>query len=215
MKLSKDGFEFCELSKEPLLGQENRNACPLIKVEETNKNSLRRGGGAKITYGFGETIWGKTLLAKTHLGLCFLGFPDDHEKGFDDLRSRWQGAEYRKSSEAWTLWGDRVSSYHQGESEDRLELHLMGSSFQLKVWQALLDIPKGYVTTYADVAKMTGMSSATRAVSSAIGRNPISYLIPCHRVISSDGNLNRYHWGEDRKRSMLLEENKAKGNRRE
>ena len=135
----------------------------------------------------------------TDKGICGMGFADElgDEAALEDLVNRWPKATYVEDPDAIrplvdAALGGRAAS-----------LHLIGAPFQIKVWEALLSIPSGHVTTYADIAGAIGHPTAHRAVGTAVGRNPISFLIPCHRAMRRDGGLGGYHWGLPRKRAML------------
>jgi AraC family transcriptional regulator of adaptative response/methylated-DNA-[protein]-cysteine methyltransferase len=115
-----------------------------------------------------------------------------------DLRSRWPRATFVEAPERLEAW---VAAAFAGRGETRL--HLMGGPFQIKVWEALLAVPSGHVTTYSDIAAAIGSPKAVRAVGTAVGRNPVSFLIPCHRALQKAGGLGGYHWGLGVKRAML------------
>ena len=115
-----------------------------------------------------------------------------------DLRSRWPRADFAENPDALRSWAQAALGMH-GETR----LHLIGAPFQLKVWEALLTIPSGHVTTYSEIAQSIGKPKAVRAVGTAVGRNPVSWLIPCHRALRKSGALGGYHWGLPVKRAML------------
>jgi AraC family transcriptional regulator of adaptative response/methylated-DNA-[protein]-cysteine methyltransferase len=119
-----------------------------------------------------------------------------------DMTSRWPKAAYREVPARISKLVQEIFS-PAGKDLREVGLHLLGTPWQIKVWQALLAIPSGRVTTYRTIAEQVGSSKSSRAVGTAVGRNPISYLIPCHRVLGSDGALHGYHWGLTRKRAML------------
>jgi AraC family transcriptional regulator of adaptative response/methylated-DNA-[protein]-cysteine methyltransferase len=138
----------------------------------------------------------------TDKGLCGLAFGDEGEEPvlLADMKTRWPKASYREQPAVMQPVAQRIFETKEG---DEIGLHLLGTPWQIKVWQALLDVPQGKVTTYRDLAARTGNANASRAIGAAVGRNPISWLIPCHRVLASDGGLHGYHWGLARKRAML------------
>jgi AraC family transcriptional regulator of adaptative response/methylated-DNA-[protein]-cysteine methyltransferase len=138
----------------------------------------------------------------TAKGICGIGFADEAgaEAAMQDLTRRWPKAAYVKDPAALAPWAD--AAFGTGPDR-RAPLHLIGAPFQIKVWEALLAIPDGHVTTYTDIARAIGHPTAHRAVGTAVGRNPISFLIPCHRALRRDGGLGGYHWGLPRKRAML------------
>jgi AraC family transcriptional regulator of adaptative response/methylated-DNA-[protein]-cysteine methyltransferase len=165
----------------------------------------RRGKGVTIEYGFHPTPFGECLLAKTERGICALRFLPTPSKpaALRELRDEWPAAEFVKNdSETGEICGGILS----GAARDvgaPFHLHLRGTNFQLKVWQALLTIPSGRLTNYSDLAAKLGAPKASRAVGTAVGRNPIAYLIPCHRVIRSLGVIGDYRWGRERKQAMV------------
>jgi AraC family transcriptional regulator of adaptative response/methylated-DNA-[protein]-cysteine methyltransferase len=154
-----------------------------------------------IDYGFADCPFGVALIMATEKGVCGLAFGDEREEDamMEDMRARWPRAAYRENKPRT----EKVARQIFDAAGDDLPLHLIGTPWQIKVWQALLEIPSGKVTTYRSVAEKVHSVKASRAVGTAVGRNPISWLIPCHRVLGSDGALHGYHWGLTRKRSML------------
>ena len=159
----------------------------------------RGGAGLKIRWGWFEGPFGPALVMATDRGICGMGFADEmgDEAALEDLTSRWPKATFIQDPAAIRPLVDAAMG---GQATS---LHLIGAPFQIKVWEALLSIPSGHVTTYADIAGAIGHPTAHRAVGTAVGRNPISFLIPCHRALRSDGGLGGYHWGLPRKRAML------------
>lgn len=168
------------------------------------------GKGLEIRYGFHEGPFGQTLVMQAERGLCGLAFVDDrgHDGCFDDMASRFRDATLVQDAEATAPTMARLFVRpDEPVSEDQktpLRLLLKGTEFQIKVWQALLSIPPGTLTTYGAVANAMGMEgAAARAVGTAVGANPISWLIPCHRVIRNSGMLGGYRWGLPRKLAMM------------
>jgi len=159
----------------------------------------RGGAGLEIRWGWFESPFGPALVMATHRGICGIGFADEigAEMALHDLVRRWPKADFVEDP---TALRPLVDAAFGGKAA---ELHLIGAPFQIKVWEALLAIPSGHVTTYADIAGAVGHPLAHRAVGTAVGRNPISFLIPCHRALRRDGGLGGYHWGLPRKRAML------------
>jgi AraC family transcriptional regulator of adaptative response/methylated-DNA-[protein]-cysteine methyltransferase len=162
-----------------------------------------RGRDMVIRWGHGPSPFGKVLMGWTDRGLCHMGFVDQDElsKGREDLARRWQGADLILDAQGARSWADRI--FQQTHARRAISVHLRGTNFQIKVWQALLQIPQGNLLSYGDVASLIGRPRAGRAVGSAVARNPISYLIPCHRVIREMGIISGYRWGEDRKRALI------------
>jgi AraC family transcriptional regulator, regulatory protein of adaptative response / methylated-DNA-[protein]-cysteine methyltransferase len=163
------------------------------------------GEGVTIKYGFHPTPFGQCLLAATERGICALRFLPSLSKraALRDLQTEWPAAEFVENDGET---GEICRRIFSGAAEDisaPFHLHLRGTNFQLKVWQALLTIPDGRLVNYGDLATKIGAPKASRAVGSAVGRNPIAYLIPCHRVIRSLGIIGDYRWGRERKQAMI------------
>jgi AraC family transcriptional regulator of adaptative response/methylated-DNA-[protein]-cysteine methyltransferase len=171
------------------------------------------GMGLDIHYGIHLTPFGKCLIATTERGICHLSFVDNNEgQAIDNLVEHWSQADmiedYKSTAPLITrIFSDRESgSAGFDKLNPTLQLHLRGTNFQIKVWEALLNIPSGAVTTYEQIAKKIGNPLAVRAVGSAVGDNPIAYLIPCHRVIRKSGEFGNYMWGSARKKAILVKE---------
>ena len=160
----------------------------------------RRGAGLTINYGWFDSPFGDVLAMGTNKGLCGLGFTEEcgREAAMDDLKSRWPDAEFTEDPGAIRPW---VEASFAGRGE--AALHMIGAPFQIKVWEALLNVPSGHVTTYSEIAQAIGRPRAVRAVGTAVGRNPVSFLIPCHRALRKSGGLGGYHWGLPVKRAIL------------
>jgi AraC family transcriptional regulator of adaptative response/methylated-DNA-[protein]-cysteine methyltransferase len=176
-----------------------------LKIEQMTPGQYAKGGaGLNIAYGFYDTIFGRAVIAATPRGMCGLGFDEDGEEEamLADIRARWPAANFREDERATRMFAERIFRKGQGE----VPIQLFGTPWQIKVWQALLAIPAGTVTSYRAIARQVCTERASRAVGAAIGRNPISLLIPCHRVLASNGALTGYHWGLTRKRIMLAHE---------
>lgn len=164
-----------------------------------------RGGGLRIVYGFCSSPFGDCLLGRTDRGICWLSFLSDENKSraCTEMLRYWDGAECIENHEAVQHLAEEVFNPFQGEQGGTIQLHLRGTNFQVKVWEALLTIPFGYTLSYGDIAGKIGKPSAARAVGSAVGRNPVAFIIPCHRVIRETGVLGNYHWGETRKKLLI------------
>lgn len=161
-------------------------------------------GQMEIRWGVSESPFGKMFLAESARGITHLSFFEGDEKeSLDILRADLPKAELVRDDGFVGKMAKRIFS---GKAAGDLPLYLKGTPFQMKVWQALRDIPPGQVSTYGKIAAGLGMPGASRAAGSAVGANRISYLIPCHRVIRTDGGLGGYRWGTDRKRAMLAAE---------
>lgn len=162
----------------------------------------------KITYGFYQSPVGEMVLAQTDEGLCWLGFMVKGYKGdgLERMRMHFAGAEFVQDDEAMTGLGDEVIRLWRAGREQDITLDLRGTDFQKDVWQALFAIKRGDVCSYGDVANDIGRSRASRAVGSAVGSNPVSLIVPCHRVVQKSGGLGNYGWGLELKRRLLEEE---------
>ncbi len=161
----------------------------------------RRGAGLVIRYGFHESPFGRCLLMATDRGICGLAFTAGGEErsGLENMSRRWPAAEIVEAAGDTAALADRVFAPAGGAPP--LVLH--GTNFQIRVWEALLRIPASGLAAYGDIAAAVGAPRAARAVGAAIGRNPISWLIPCHRVILSNGYLHNYEWGLARKAALI------------
>ncbi len=161
----------------------------------------KRGEGLTVAKGWFETPFGPALAMGTGEGLCGLAFAAEtgHAAAEADLAARWPAAEIVEAPERLRPWVEAAFGLGRGE----VRLAPMGGPFDIKVWEALLAIPPGHVTTYSEIARAIGSPRAVRAVGSAVGRNPISFLIPCHRAMRRDGGLGGYHWGLGVKRAIL------------
>jgi AraC family transcriptional regulator of adaptative response/methylated-DNA-[protein]-cysteine methyltransferase len=170
----------------------------------TPGEARRRGEGLTLTWGWAPTPFGQGLFVMTPRGLAGLGFEDPARgtgaaEAFEDMRRRWPAADWVRDD---AVAAKAARQAFLGE-EGPLPIHLIGPPFHIQVWKALLRIPTGETATYADVARWAGKPGAFRATGAAVGANPISLLIPCHRAIARDGRLTGYHWGLGRKAAML------------
>lgn len=162
----------------------------------------KRGEGLRISYGFHPSPFGECLLAVTDRGICAMYFvTSSPEAVFDEVRRRWPAAGFVEDPKATGRYLDRI--FPRNSTQGKLPIDLHGTNFQIKVWQALLEIPPGAVVPYEDLAARVGNPKATRAVGTAVGQNPIAFIIPCHRVIRKVGAVGNYHGGVSRKRAML------------
>jgi AraC family transcriptional regulator of adaptative response/methylated-DNA-[protein]-cysteine methyltransferase len=165
----------------------------------------QRGAGLDIAYGFHDTPFGQCLLATTERGICALYFvPDDDRTAvLEQLADAWPQARLVEDREQTQPLVDRVFAPAVTEQPRPFHLLLKGTNFQVKVWQALLAIPPGSLASYQDVASTIDKPDGARAVGGAVARNPVAYLIPCHRVINKSGRIHRYRWGAARKQAMV------------
>nr|AIA11477.1 6-O-methylguanine DNA methyltransferase, DNA binding domain protein [uncultured bacterium] len=160
------------------------------------------GAGVTIEYGFHETLFGECLIGLTERGICHFTFVDDDPmRNLQRLQTEWKNATLRQNQPSTAWVAGHV--FQKGESASKLKLLVRGTNFQVKVWEALLQIPEGYVASYQNIAQMIGQPKALQAVGSAVGANPVGFLIPCHRVIRKEGLVGEYHWGARRKKAML------------
>lgn len=177
-----------------------------VNTEAVTPGEYKSGGaGLTIRYGIHTSPFGKCLIATTERGICNLSFVDASEgKAIDNLVADWQQAEMIEDYKSTAPLVTRIFS--DLEIDSPLKLHLRGTNFQIKVWEALLNIPSGALTTYEHIAAQIGNPKAVRAVGSAVGHNPIAYLIPCHRVIRKSGDFGNYLYGSARKKVILARE---------
>lgn len=169
----------------------------------TPQEYKERGSGIEIQYGFHSTPFGDSLIGVTTRGICWLSFfssDEDPKHVLEEMKMHWYNSVFREQPQLTKHFIDQI--FHN-VSAKRLHLLVKGTNFQVKVWEALLRIPSGGVTTYQDIAKTISNPSALQAVGSAVGSNHIAYLIPCHRVIRKDGILGHYRWTAARKKSMI------------
>ncbi len=165
-----------------------------------------RGAGLEMVWGIALSPFGTAVLTLTEYGLCGIGFADAEisiEAAFADLAARWPNAAYRRDDAAVTPVAARVFDPARWDPEQPVKVHLIGTDFEVRVWETLLAIPVGRATTYQSVARRIGRPTASRAVGAAVGKNPISFVVPCHRVVGATGALTGYHWGLPRKRAIL------------
>jgi AraC family transcriptional regulator of adaptative response/methylated-DNA-[protein]-cysteine methyltransferase len=164
-----------------------------------------RGAGLTIRYGFHPSPFGLALVMITERGLAGLAFTDDPDGTacYEDMACRWPNAVYVEDIDATALYAARIFDPERWDPQEPLRIVLIGSDFQVRVWEALLRIPMGRAVTYSDIAGSLGQPTASRAVGAAVGRNPISFVVPCHRALGKSGALTGYHWGLTRKRAML------------
>ncbi|MGR3571618.1 methylated-DNA--[protein]-cysteine S-methyltransferase [Brevirhabdus sp.] len=166
----------------------------------------RKGRGLSIRWGWFDSPFGRTLAMGTDRGLCGIAFVEEtgDEPAFQDMAARWPHAALHHAPEPLRAWVEAAFRPRRaGQAGQATPLHLIGAPFQIKVWEALMSIPTGHVTTYSDIATAIGAPRAVRAVGTAVGRNPVSWLIPCHRALRKSGGLGGYHWGLPVKRAML------------
>ncbi len=174
-----------------------------VKIEGMTPGEYKnQAKNLNINYSFSECLFGEILVASTHKGVCYMGFLDNNGSAFHELKKRFPKANFIQQTDSIQQSALQVLSKDRNKISD-IKLHLKGTDFQLKVWEALLKIPTGNLSTYGSIAKAIEKPKASRAVGTAIGNNPIAFLIPCHRVIKSTGNFGDYMWGATRKKVII------------
>jgi AraC family transcriptional regulator of adaptative response/methylated-DNA-[protein]-cysteine methyltransferase len=178
-----------------------------VQFEAVTPGQYKAGGsGLALTFGFANSPFGRIVAATSPRGLAWLAFVDGgDERASDELRRRWPQAVLTRDD--GTV--ERIARQVFVERSGRIALAPMGTNFQVKVWQALLELGTRGPTSYGELAKAIGCPGASRAVGQAVGANPVAFLIPCHRVLRRDGGLGGYHWGVERKRTILAWEHAA------
>jgi AraC family transcriptional regulator, regulatory protein of adaptative response / methylated-DNA-[protein]-cysteine methyltransferase len=164
-----------------------------------------RGGGLTISYAYHPSPFGLALVMATPFGLCGLSFCDEggELEALKDMQSRWPNAVYKEDSAVTAPYAAKIFAEPHLKANQPLRITFIGTDFEIRVWETLLKIPRGRATTYGDIAKNIGSPKAARAVGAAVGKNPISFVVPCHRVIGKSGALTGYHWGLTRKKAIL------------
>ncbi len=166
----------------------------------------RRGAGLDIAWGYHPSPFGSALIMATERGVAGLAFADGAEEEqaiFEDMARRWPAASYTNTPQLTTPYAARIFTPELWRKSEPLKLVLIGTDFEVRVWDALLKLPPGQAITYSDLAAHVCSPRAARAVGSAVGRNPISFVVPCHRVLRKDGGLGGYHWGITRKQAII------------
>ena len=174
-----------------------------MNIEGMTPAEYKNGGKAlSINYSFAESPFGNIIVASTPKGICYMAFADDRDEAFNNLNAQFPNAQYTQMVDL--AQQNALFIFKKDWTElSKIKLHLKGTTFQLKVWEALLNIPMGGLSTYSSVAAAIHQPNASRAVGSAVGDNPVAFLIPCHRVIKSTGETGQYHWGATRKSAMI------------
>lgn len=177
-----------------------------VTHEAMTPGDYRSGGsGLAMRFGFHASPFGEAIVVATGRGLAGLGFADDGDRAgaLADMVRRWPRATYVEDQEATAPLADRIFNPLAWAPDRPLRVVLIGTDFEIRVWTTLLKIPLGRATTYSDIASTIGKPSASRAVGAAVGKNPVSFVVPCHRVLGRSGALTGYHWGVTRKQAML------------
>jgi len=174
-----------------------------INIEGMTPGEYKNGGeNLIINYSYAESPFGNMLVASTSKGICHMAFADDPKEAFKELKSKFPNATYNQVVDLMQQNVLYIFTHDWSKLND-VKLHLKGTEFQLKVWETLLKIPMGKLTTYGNIAKQIQLPKASRAVGTAVGDNPVAFLIPCHRIIQSTGVIGDYHWGSVRKSAII------------
>lgn len=174
-----------------------------INIEGMTPGEYKNGGeNLFINYSYAESPFGNILVASTAKGICHMAFADNDRQALSDLQKNFPNAHYKQMVDL--IQQNALYIFTKDwKNLDKIKLHLKGTAFQLKVWETLLRIPMGKLSTYGSIAKELHTPKASQAVGSAVGSNPVAFLIPCHRVIQSTGVFGQYHWGSNRKAAMI------------
>lgn len=174
-----------------------------INIEGMTPGEYKNGGeNLSINYSYAESPFGDILVASTPKGICHMAFADNEKEAFAALQKNFPNGHYKQMVDLIQQNALYIFT-HDWSDLSKIKLHLKGTAFQLKVWETLLKIPMGQLSTYGNIAKQLHSPKATQAVGSAVGNNPVAFLIPCHRVIQSTGAFGQYHWGGIRKTAMI------------
>jgi AraC family transcriptional regulator of adaptative response/methylated-DNA-[protein]-cysteine methyltransferase len=204
--LLRDSASVLDASYEVGLSGPGRLHDLFVTHEAMSPGEWKTGGeGLTVYYGFHPALFGTALVMATDRGLCGLAFADPGEEkaAIADMRGRWPRANYVEDSARTAPLCARIFDKKLWREDRPLRVVLIGTDFEVRVWETLLRVPMGRATTYSDIANHIGKPKAPRAVGAAVGKNPISFVVPCHRVIGKSGELTGYHWGLTRKRAML------------
>lgn len=228
-KMLHEGLSLLDASYELGLSGPGRLHDLFVTHEAMSPGVYKAGGdGVTIRYGFHDSPFGQALIMATDRGLAGLAFADaegtttagrhdgevanfTHARAMADMTQRWPKASYVENSAFTAPYASRIFDPSRWRAEEPLKVVFIGTDFQIRVWEGLLKIPLGGATTYSSIAEELGNPKASRAVGAAVGRNPISFVVPCHRVLGKSGKLTGYHWGLTRKRAMLGWEAGVKG----
>ncbi len=174
-----------------------------INIEGMTPAEYKNGGkNLSINYNFTESPFGNVIVASTPKGICYMAFNDNEINALNNLRQKFPNADIQQKPDLTQQNAMFIFQNDWGKLSE-IKLHLKGTDFQLKVWETLLKIPIGQLSTYGNIAEQIGNPNASRAVGTAIGSNPVAFLIPCHRVIQSSGNIGGYMWGSTRKTAII------------
>ncbi len=204
-RLLDGGMPLLETSHELGLSGPSRLHDLFVTHEAMSPGDYKAGGkGLTIRYGFHVSPFGRALTMVTERGLCGLAFSDGNDAAaLKDMTRRWPTATYVRDDAATGAYVGRVFDPARWRADAPLRIVMIGTDFQVRVWEALLKVPMGAACRYGDLAREIGNGKASRAVGAAVGANPLSFVVPCHRAVGSTGALTGYHWGLTRKRAIL------------
>ena len=205
-RLLRDSASVLEAAFEVGLSGPGRLHDLFVTHEAMSPGEWKTGGaGLTMSYGFHPSPFGTALVMTTHRGLAGLAFadPGEEEAALADMQGRWLKADMVEDRPRTAELARRIFDTALWRADQPLRVVLIGTDFEIRVWETLLKIPMGRAMTYSDIATKVGAINAARAVGAAVGKNPLSFVVPCHRVLGKDGALTGYHWGLTRKRAML------------
>jgi len=205
-KLLRDSASVLDASYEVGLSGPGRLHDLFVTHEAMSPGEWKAGGeGVRMSYGFHPSPFGLAIVMANERGLAGLGFGDAGEEKamLDDMMQRWPKAAYAENSAQTAQLAARVFNPDLWRPDRPLRIVMIGTDFEVRVWETLLGIPMGKCSTYSDIANKIGKPKAPRAVGAAVGKNPMSFVVPCHRVLGRSGDITGYHWGLTRKRAML------------
>lgn len=202
-KMLQQNHSLADTSFETGLSGTSRLHDLFINIEGMTPGEFKNDGEQlHINYSFAESPFGNIIVASTAKGICHLAFANDPIQALQQLQMKFKKASFTQITD--TIQQNALFVFTQDwKNLSKIKLHLKGTAFQLKVWEALLKIPMGGLSTYSGIAQTIGNTKASRAVGTAIGDNPVAFLIPCHRVIQSTGVIGQYHWGSSRKTAII------------
>jgi AraC family transcriptional regulator, regulatory protein of adaptative response / methylated-DNA-[protein]-cysteine methyltransferase len=205
-RLLRDSASVLEAAFEVGLSGPGRLHDLFVTHEAMSPGEWKSGGaGLTMSYGFHPSPFGTALVMTTHRGLAGLAFadPGEEEAALADMKGRWLKADIVEDRPRTAELARRIFDTALWRADQPLQVVLIGTDFEIRVWETLLKIPMGRAMTYSDIATKVGAINAARAVGGAVGKDPLSFVVPCHRVLGKDGALTGYHWGLTRKRAML------------
>ena len=202
-KLLKESQTLFDTAYETGLSGTSRLHDLFINIEGMTPGEYKnRGESLVINYSFAQSLFGDLIVASTSKGICHMAFVENDQHALSNLKSRFANAQYIQVVDQ--IQQDALFVFQYDMSQlGQIKLHLQGTAFQLKVWETLLKIPMGDLTTYGAIANKINKPKASRAVGTAIGSNPVAFLIPCHRVIQATGNIGGYMWGNTKKSAII------------